>query len=116
VALLLVQRPEDRVFQKASFEFFKRLHRQPPRAHFGKWSPATLRGTGFVEIEKESLPLPQYKLTIEVKDNSQIEVYGYQIDDKVIINSTQNPDAYFDGSEGNLFNRVFIGSKKFVNK
>lgn len=74
------------------------------------------RGSEFVDIEEETLPLPGYKLTIVKEDDSQIEVYGYEADDKVIINSSQNPDAYFDGSKGNLFKRIFVGLKNFTNQ
>ncbi|MDZ7766133.1 MAG: DUF4340 domain-containing protein [Melioribacteraceae bacterium] len=72
------------------------------------------RGSEFVDIEQETLPLPQYKLTIVKEDDSQIEVFGYEFDDKVIVNSSQNPEAYFDGSKGNLFKRIFVGLKKFT--
>lgn len=72
------------------------------------------RGSEFIDIEQESLPLPQFKLTIVKEDESQIEVFGYELEDKVIVNSSQNPDAYFDGSKGNLFKRVFVGLKKFT--
>ncbi len=75
-----------------------------------------LRGSDFVDLDKETLPMPEYKLTIVKSDDSQIEVFGYKTaDDMIIINSSQNPEAYFDGSEGNLFNRVFVGRKKFLN-
>ncbi len=74
---------------------------------------SNIRGSEIVDINKEELPLPEYKLTIIKQDNSQIDVYGYKKKDQVIINSSENPDAYFDGNKGNLFNRVFVGMKKF---
>ena len=75
-----------------------------------------LRGTDFVDMVKESLGLPEYKLTIIKNDDSQIEVFGYKQGDKVIINSSLNPDAYFDGSKGSLFTKVFPGLKKFTTE
>lgn len=76
---------------------------------------ANLRGSEFVDIDEPELPLPEFKLTVIKNNNDQIEVFGYKVADKVIINSSQNPKSYFDGNEGNLFGRVFIGIKKFTN-
>jgi len=77
---------------------------------------SNVRSPGFVDVDKDTLPLPQYKLTIIKNDDSQIEVFGYKVDDKVIINSSQNSESFFDGSKNNLFKKVFVGSKKFISK
>ena len=79
-------------------------------------SLSSIRGNEFIDIDKGILPLPQYKLTIIKDDDSQIEVFGYEIDDNVIINSSQNPESYFDGEKGDLFKKVFVGSKKFIGE
>lgn len=77
---------------------------------------SSVNGSEYIEIDKNTLPLPQYKLTIVKTDDSQIEVFGYKVDDIVIINSSLNPEAYFDGSKGDLFKKVFIGANKFTGK
>lgn len=77
---------------------------------------SNVRSPGFVDVDKDTLPLPQYKLTIIKNDDSQIEVFGYKVDDKVIINSSQNSESYFDGSKNELFKKIFVGSKKFISK
>jgi hypothetical protein len=77
---------------------------------------SNVRSPGFVDVDKDTLPLPQYKLTIIKNDDSQIEVFGYKVDDKVIINSSQNSESFFDGSKNDLFKKVFVGSKKFIGK
>lgn len=75
---------------------------------------SSVKGNEFIDINKDTLPLAQYKLTIVKTDDTQIEVFGYKVDDNFIINSSQNPESYFDGSKGDLFKKVFVGSKKFV--
>lgn len=77
---------------------------------------SNVRSPGFVDVDKDTLPLPQYKLTIIKNDDSQIEVFGYKVDDKIIINSSQNSESYFDGSKNDLFKKVFVGTKKFISK
>lgn len=77
---------------------------------------SNVRGAEFVDVEQDSLPLPQYKLTIIKNDDSQTEIFGYKVNDRVIINSSQNSESYFDGSKNDLFKKVFVGSKKFIDK
>ncbi|MCZ7602230.1 MAG: DUF4340 domain-containing protein [Melioribacteraceae bacterium] len=77
---------------------------------------ANISGNEFLDVNKSELPLPQYKLTIISNDDSQIEVFGYKTENELIVNSSLNPDSYFNGRKNDLFNKVFVGSKEFVGK
>ena len=55
-----------------------------------------------------------YELTIESSSAGTITVRGFALDSaNVVINSSLNPDGYFDG-KGGLVDRVFVGVEKFL--
>lgn len=71
-------------------------------------------GSGFINIElPNELTSPVYSL--EIADGSTTTtVRAFNYNGNLIINSSQNPDAHFDASQGNLLKRVFPGRKEFV--
>lgn len=55
-----------------------------------------------------------YELTIESASAGTITVQGFALDTAtVVLHSSLNPDAYFDG-KGGLVDRVFVGADKFL--
>ena len=57
---------------------------------------------------------PTYSLNITTTDLQFIEVKGFQDSTSSIVHSSQNPEAWFDGS--NLSKTIFVGKSTFTSK
>lgn len=57
---------------------------------------------------------PVYKLSITTEDFRFIEINGYKENDRYVISSSQNPEAYFDGNSAGA--SIFIGKSALTSK
>ncbi|HHZ65742.1 MAG TPA: DUF4340 domain-containing protein [Flavobacteriales bacterium] len=55
-----------------------------------------------------------YSLRVETMDAGTITIDAYIDSVSSIVNSSQNPESYFDGSVNNLVKSLFVGSAKFI--
>lgn len=74
---------------------------------------SNITGTEFVDVDRARLMSPEMTLQISTQDGEPIEVNAFNYNDTYIINSSQNPDAFFDGNKNGLWKKVFVGLKKF---
>jgi len=76
---------------------------------------AYLNSTGFVDTFKNSVKQAAFTIKIEGSDQP-ITVQAYQGDkpSEYIINSSMNPDIYFTGSFGNVFETLFPSRAKLL--
>ncbi len=73
-----------------------------------------LTNTNFInDFDQSILSNPAYTLTIQSAQGDDIVVKGFESDSTLIINSSMNPDSYFDGSKNNFSEKIFPGKKKF---
>lgn len=76
---------------------------------------ASLSNNSFVDdITIDPNSKPTFSLNITTTDLQFIEVKGFQDSTSFIINSSQNPEAWFDGS--NLSKTIFVSKSNFINK
>jgi hypothetical protein len=76
---------------------------------------ASLSNNSFVDdITIDPNSKPTYSMNITTADLQFIEVKGFQDSTSFIIHSSQNPEAWFDGS--NLSKTIFIGKSSFIAK
>jgi len=69
-----------------------------------------LSSTNFVDdIDPSLFDYPDYVLTIDMEDGNIIEVKGMNSDSLFVINSSYNPEFYFNGTKNNFKDKVFIG-------
>lgn len=75
---------------------------------------SNLAGTNFVDEIPSGSPL----MRVEVANatGQAISLNAFPRDTTYVINSTANPESYFDGAEGDLFNKVFVPKERFVLK
>ncbi|PKL88149.1 MAG: hypothetical protein CVV23_11720 [Ignavibacteriae bacterium HGW-Ignavibacteriae-2] len=79
-------------------------------------SISRLSNSNFVDkFDKSILNSPEYKLTIQMHDSNKITVTGFVKDSLLLINSSENPESYFDGNKDGLAKKIFIGMKNLVN-
>lgn len=73
---------------------------------------SNLTGTTFSDEKPAGAPL----MRIEVVDatGQAISINAFPKDSTYVINSTANPEAYFDGSGGDLFSKVFVPMERFL--
>jgi len=57
---------------------------------------------------------PAYKLSITTKDFQFVEINAYKENDRYVISSSQNPEAYFDGNSAGA--SIFIGKSALTSK
>ena len=76
---------------------------------------ASLSNNSFVDnISIDPNSNPTYSLNITTNDLQFIEVKGFQDSTSFIIHSSQNPEAWFDGS--NLSKTIFVGKSSFITR
>ena len=76
---------------------------------------ASLSNNSFVDnIAIDQNSNPTYSLNITTNDLQFIEVKGFQDSTSFIIHSSQNPEAWFDGS--NLSKTIFVGKSSFITR
>lgn len=66
------------------------------------------------DINKDSLTVPNYRLTIDTQKNKLIVINGFKKGSKYIIHSSMNKESYFNGSETKLWEKIFIGMKSLM--
>jgi hypothetical protein len=73
---------------------------------------SSLTGSEFVD----NPPAGAATQKVEVADASgkAIALSAYPADTSYVVNSSFNPEAYFDGAAGDLYSKVFVGRSKFV--
>lgn len=73
---------------------------------------SNLNGTTFSDEIPTGAPL----MRVEVADatGQAISINAFPKDSTYVINSTANPDAYFDGAGGDLFDKVFVPMGRFL--
>jgi len=67
-----------------------------------------ITNNSYLNLEKSNFPNQTSKLTIEVEGGTPITVTAYQDSTNYVIESSQNPDNYFDGKK--------VGTKIFLKK
>jgi len=71
---------------------------------------SSLSSTNFVDDINPSLfDFPDYILTIDTEDGNIIEVKGMKSDSLFLINSSVNPESYFNGTINKFSDKIFIG-------
>ncbi len=76
---------------------------------------ANLSNNSFVDdVKINPSSTPTYSLNITTSDLKFIEIKGYQDTTQFIIHSSQNPEAYFDGSS--LSQNIFVGKSTLLPK
>jgi len=74
---------------------------------------ANLSNNNFIDdIKINSASVPEYSLNITTSDLKFIEIKGYRDSTSYIIHSSQNPEAWFDGSS--LSKTIFVGKSSFL--
>jgi len=53
-------------------------------------------------------------VTIELDDSTVCRITAAKIDSSWIINSSENPESYFDGAKDDLYKKIFISQKKLL--
>jgi Domain of unknown function (DUF4340) len=64
-------------------------------------------------VTKNTLGKALYHLSIESSSKGIIEVTAYQDGSELIINSSQNPDTYFNATANKLWEKIFVGKSHF---
>ena len=76
---------------------------------------ANLSNNSFIDVVKiDPASTPTYSLNITTSDLKFIEIKGYQDLTSSIIHSSQNPEAWFDGSS--LSKTIFVGKSSFLSR
>lgn len=72
---------------------------------------SNLSGKAFVDEKPNGAPL----MRVEVADatGQAVSINAYPKDSTFVINSTANPDAYFDGTAGDVYDKVFVPRERF---
>lgn len=78
-------------------------------------STATMTGIAFADdVDAASLGMPQYVLEIADTAGATIRVEGFALADKKIIRSSLNTDNLINGSQGGVFDRIFVNRSRFA--
>jgi hypothetical protein len=76
---------------------------------------ANLSNNSFIDdVKINQTSTPTYSLNITTSDLEFIEIKGYQDEASLVIHSSQNPEAWFDGSS--LSQTIFVGKSSFISK
>jgi hypothetical protein len=76
-----------------------------------------LTGSGFIDNPDQALlNKASYTLNIESSALGGITLSAYINPNQFIIQSSQNPDAYFDGNANALWKKIFVGKKSLIKK
>lgn len=68
-----------------------------------------LTNSRFVDEFNSESASPKYELTINSQGSTIATVYGYQVDSLIVINSSMNKESYFDASENQFMEKLFVG-------
>lgn len=80
-------------------------------------SISNLTSQNFVDsLDQKILSKASYTLTINSSSKGGITVAGFEGSGKILLHSTTNPEAYFDGSKNDLLKKIFVGRGKFFKK
>jgi len=72
-------------------------------------------GTAFADdVEASTLGTPQYLLQIDDSTGTKAKVEGFIIGDKKVLRSSLNTDNLINGSQGGVFERIFVSRTKFL--
>lgn len=75
-----------------------------------------LRSTQYADnFDQTLLVKPAYSLKIKSSDNKNITVNAYRDQNNYIINSSINPESYFDATKEGLGAKIFVGKSKLLN-
>jgi hypothetical protein len=76
---------------------------------------ANLSNINFIdEVKIEPSLAPKFSLNITTSDLKFIEVKGYQDSTSFVIQSSENPEAWFEGTS--LSKTIFVGKSSFISK
>ncbi len=76
-----------------------------------------LNASAFADnFDRNILNSNPYKLTIQSAKLGDIAIVCYKNNSGTIIHSSQNPEAYFDGTKNKLFESIFVEKKYFEKK
>jgi len=76
---------------------------------------ANLSNNNFVnDVKIDPASTPTFSINITTTDLKFIEIKGYQDSTSFLIHSSQNPEAWFDGSS--LSKTIFVGKSSFLSK
>lgn len=76
---------------------------------------ANLSNNSFIDdVKIDPASAPTFSINITTTDLKFIEIKGYQDSTSFLIHSSQNPEAWFDGSS--LAQNIFIGKSTFLSK
>lgn len=76
---------------------------------------ANLSNNNFIDdVNIDNLSPPSFSLNITTSDLQFIEIKAYQDTSKIVIHSSQNPEAWFDGSS--ISKSIFVGKSTFLSK
>ena len=76
---------------------------------------ANLSNNNFIDdIKINTTSAPTFSLNITTSDLKFIEIKGYQDSSQFLIHSSQNPEAWFDGTS--LSKNIFVGQSSFFSK
>jgi hypothetical protein len=74
---------------------------------------ANLTNNNFVDqIKIDTTSTPTFTLNISTNDLQFIKVEAFQTPESILVHSSQNPEAWFDGA--NLMKTVFVGKSSFL--
>ncbi|PCH98574.1 MAG: hypothetical protein COB85_01275 [Bacteroidetes bacterium] len=76
---------------------------------------SNINGNQFVDdADQAFISNATYSLRVETMDAGTITIDAYIDSTRSIVNSSQNPDSYFNGHINNLTKALFVGSSKFL--
>lgn len=78
---------------------------------------STLTSPHFLdEVNEEELKNPTYELKIETDQGESVDIKGYKSEAEYVITSSQNKNAFFNGSKNNLGGRIFVDKERFTTE
>ncbi len=76
---------------------------------------ANLSNSNFIDdVRIDPVSTPTFSLNITTSDLKFIEVKGYLDSTSIVIHSSENPEAWFDGTS--LSKNIFVGKSSFLSK
>ncbi len=80
-------------------------------------SVSQMSSQNFIDnFDQSLLSKAVYTLTINSSAKGGITISAFISPSDTLVNSSTNPDAYFDGNKNNLLKNIFVGSKHFFKK
>ena len=76
---------------------------------------SNLSSSNFIDsVDVAMFNNPAYLLKIEQEEGEPIEIKAFVEDQNYLIQSSANTEAYFDGSQNDLWKKIFIGEKSLL--